>query len=64
MQGQTHRKPGPPMRNFGEHLLETADREAMDQWAIRDTVTEHTLTPKPEDAERMGQKRTSPIQPR
>ncbi|WP_206832419.1 hypothetical protein [Alicyclobacillus fructus] len=64
MQGETHRKPGPPMRNFGEKLLAEGDRQAMEQWAIRDTPDEHTLTPKPEDAERIGQKRTSPIQPR
>ncbi|WP_041695270.1 hypothetical protein [Alicyclobacillus acidocaldarius] len=64
MQGETHRKPGPPMRNIGEKLLAEGDRQALEQWAIRDTLEEHTLTPTPEDGRRIGQKRTSPIKPR
>ncbi|AEJ43892.1 hypothetical protein TC41_1979 [Alicyclobacillus acidocaldarius subsp. acidocaldarius Tc-4-1] len=52
------------MRNIGEKLLAEGDRQALEQWAIRDTLEEHTLTPTPEDGRRIGQKRTSPIKPR
>ncbi|GMA55973.1 hypothetical protein C7445_10557 [Alicyclobacillus sacchari] len=63
MQGQTHRKPGPPMRNFDQHELMERDREIAEHHAIHTTVNDHTLVPTREDAERIGRKRTSPIDP-
>ncbi|WP_281758829.1 hypothetical protein [Alicyclobacillus hesperidum] len=63
VQGQTHRKPGPPMRNFDQHELMERDREIAEHYAIHTTLNDHSLAPKPEDAKRIGSKRTSPIDP-
>lgn len=51
------------MRNFDQHELMERDREIAEHHAIHTTVNDHTLVPTREDAERIGRKRTSPIDP-
>lgn len=61
MQGQSHRKPGYPMRAIDEGQLEAWDLENVEKFEIQTDVISATLVPTRTDAARIGTKKTTPI---
>ncbi|MFD1674900.1 hypothetical protein [Alicyclobacillus fodiniaquatilis] len=62
MQGETHRKPGPPMRDFNPDALEHWSKDSVEKMGVKAPVSDETLAPKREDAARMGLKpKASPM---
>lgn len=62
LQGQSHRKPGYPMRAIDEAQLEAWDEQNTEKFAVQSDVTSTTLSPKRADAERIGTKKQTPIE--
>lgn len=61
MQEQTHRKPGPPMRNIDEDAMEVWDKENLDKLSVHSKSVDRDRTPAVEDAQTVGTKRNSPL---
>ncbi|WP_067617413.1 hypothetical protein [Alicyclobacillus acidiphilus] len=61
MQGQTHRKPGPPMRNIDEDQLQAWDKENVEKLAVHRDALDRKRTPTAADAADIGEKRNSPL---
>lgn len=60
MNGESHRKPGPPLRPFDERSLEKLDAENVNKLGPQKSLTA-SIAPSKKDAKRMGIDKRTPI---